>query len=64
MDESSSQSVYSARCLGQEQYHQCTTGVFILERKAFMIPINETNYQCTEVPTKLLCQRLDKESHH
>ena len=29
MDESSSQSVYSARCLGEEQYHQCTTGVLL-----------------------------------
>ena len=27
MDESSSQSVYSARCLGQEQYHQYTIDV-------------------------------------
>ena len=26
-----------------------------------MIPLNETSYHCTEVPTKLLCQRLDKE---
>ena len=29
-----------------------------------MIPLNETSYHCTEVPTKLLFQRLDKESHH
>ena len=33
MDKSSSQSVYSARCLGQEQYHQYTTDVLVLGKK-------------------------------
>ena len=32
-DESSSQSVCSARCLGQEQYHQYTTDVLVLGKK-------------------------------
>ena len=35
MDESSSQSVYSARCLGQEQYHQYRTDVLVLGKESF-----------------------------
>ena len=34
MDESSSQSVCSARCLGQEKYHQYKTDVLVLGKKS------------------------------
>ena len=50
MDKSPSQSVYSAKCLRQEQCHRY--------RKAFMILSKETSYHCTEVSTKLLCQKI------
>ena len=48
MDESSSQSVYSARCLGQEKYHQYTTDVLVLGKKSIYDTIERN--KVTEVP--------------
>ena len=64
MDESSSQSLYSARCLVQEQHHQYTTDVLVLGKKSIYDTIKRNKLPLYRSTKKLLCQRLDKESNH
>ena len=58
MDESSSQSVYSARCLGQEQYHQYTTDVLALGKKSFYGTIKWNKFPLYRSTNKVVLSKI------
>ena len=58
MDESSSQSVYSVRCLGQEQYHQYTTDVLILGKKSIYDTIEPNKLPLYRSTNKVVVSKI------
>ena len=58
MDKSFSQSVYSGRCLSQEQYHQYTTDVLVLGNKSIYDTIKRNKLPLYRSTNKVVVSKI------